>query len=111
MMTAVMGSMASTDAILLGRVTFHEWASCWPQQAGDGGMQLQDVVTAASQRRPYVELQIQWFLGLTPRRTLSRLHPQQALFLRTPSGKRGLGPSLGTLDWTTEEGSRAASDS
>jgi len=38
MMAAVMGSMASTDTILLGRVTFQEWASYWPQQAGDGGM-------------------------------------------------------------------------
>jgi dihydrofolate reductase len=38
MMAAIAGTMASTDTILLGRVTFQEWAAYWPHQAADGGM-------------------------------------------------------------------------
>jgi len=35
---AVGATMAASDTILLGRTTFEEWASYWPEQAGDGGM-------------------------------------------------------------------------
>jgi len=35
----VMGAaMQSTDALLLGRVTYEEWAAYWPQQPRDGGI-------------------------------------------------------------------------
>ena len=30
--------MQSTDALLLGRVTYEEWAGFWPNQPSDGGM-------------------------------------------------------------------------
>jgi len=38
MMEVVGATMAASDTILLGRTTFEEWASYWPEQAGDGGM-------------------------------------------------------------------------
>jgi len=38
MQAAVAASMAGTDAFLLGRATFEEWASFWPSQPSDDGM-------------------------------------------------------------------------
>jgi len=38
MMQVVGATVAASDTILLGRRTFEEWASYWPDQAADGGM-------------------------------------------------------------------------
>lgn len=38
MMEVVGSSLAGTDSLLLGRVTYQEWAAFWPHQASDGGM-------------------------------------------------------------------------
>lgn len=38
MMGVVEATKRSTDALLLGRVTYQEWAGFWPDQPSDGGM-------------------------------------------------------------------------
>ena len=37
-MGVMAGTMQATDALLLGRVTYEEWAGYWPDQPSDGGM-------------------------------------------------------------------------